>query len=204
MDIRETAHFISIDHAIITDRYKECIRSFTTLHPYFQVKVWNEKDINDLLSKAGQVNYFNKLTTFINKYNFVKYLILDFYGGWYIDLDIKWKKSIYHLLSDRGISKFPQMIIPVRSLPGTQKVNHNHLDDMLLYSEKNIFGDLIQYSKLRKDIDNTKPYEPFGPISLSKWAKEVSFTREYLYEWEIQKNGIYCDHLGSQSWSIYI
>lgn len=200
MAIRELAHYISINDAIISERYKECIRSFTTLHPFFEVRIWNEKDIDTLLNKTGQVTYFNKLSTFINKYNFIKYLILDIHGGWYIDLDIKWKKTIYHLLSDRGIKEFPQMFIPVRSLPGTNKVNFNTLDDMLLYSDKNIFGDLIQFARTRKDIDTTKKYEPFGPVSLSMWAKEVDYTREYLYEWEIQKNGIYCDHLGSQSW----
>lgn len=203
MDIRETAHFISIDDAIVTSRYKECIQSFTSIHPFFQVNVWNEKDISNLLNKVGQVTYFNSLGSFINKYNYIKYLILDIYGGWYIDLDIKWKKSIYHLLSDRGITEFPQMFIPVRSIPFENSVNYNNLDDMLLFSEKNIFGDLIQFAKTRKDIDYSKPYEPFGPVSLSMWAKEVEFSREYLYEWEIQKNGIYCDHLGSQSWKIY-
>lgn len=203
MDTREVAHFISIDQAIATDRYKECIRSFIKLHPYFEVKVWNEKDVNYLLNKVGNVNYFNNLSTFINKYNFIKYLILDLYGGWYIDLDIEWKKSLYHWIADRGISKFPEMIIPVRSLLREDKVNYNNLDDMLLYSDKNIFGHLIQFAKTRTDIDESRPYEPFGPISLSRWAKEVNFTREYLYEWEIQKNGTYCHHLGSQSWKIY-
>lgn len=200
MGTRELAHFISINDAIITNRYKECIRSFTRLHPYFEIRVWNEKDIDTLLNKVGQVKYFNSLSTFINKYNFIKYLILDVYGGWYIDLDIEWKKTIYHLIGDRGIKKFPQMFIPVRSVPGSDKVNFNTLDDMLLYSDKNIFGDLIQYAKTRTDVDYSKKYEPFGPVSLSMWAKEVDYTREYLYEWEIQRNGLYCHHLGSQSW----
>lgn len=202
MDTRETAHYLSIHDAIISDRYKECIRSFTRLHPFFQVKVWSEKDVYFLLSELGLLYQFDKLDNFIAKYNLAKYAILAKHGGWYIDLDIEWKKTIYHLLADRGIKKFPQMFIPVRSFPNQEHINHRFNDDMLLYSDKSLFMELIKFCLNRKEYDTTVPYEPFGPVSLSMWVHSVDYTREYLYEWEIQKNGIYCNHFGSQSWKI--
>jgi len=200
MGTRELAHYINVNNILESSLHKDCLNSFKTKHPFFEVIVWSEKDINNLLLKEGFMLDFNRLTTFINKYNLVKYLILYKFGGWYIDSDIKWKKSIYNLISDRGIESFPQLFVPVRSFPNQNSINYRFNDDMLLYSDKGLFGELIKFCFSRKDIDETSPYEPFGPVSLSKWLHSNDYTREYLYEWEIQKDGIYCSHLGNNSW----
>ena len=61
-------------------------------------------------------------------------------------------------------------------------------------------GELIDFAKKRTDIDSTKKYEPYGPVSLSMWLDKCKYSRIYMFEDEIQQDGYYCDHKNSQSW----
>lgn len=89
--------------------------------------------------------------------------------------------------------------IPVRNIP-LQNLNLKCNDDMLLYVKKGIFWELINFCDNRTNYDSSLKYEPYGPVSLSMWLHSSNYTREYLYETEIQKDGYYCDHRNSKSW----
>ena len=204
-NIKTTAHFINIGG--FTTQYLNSFQGFTAKHSTWDTILWTEKDIHKLVVKHNEQEYFYKLDTFINRYNFSKYLILAEYGGWYVDLDIIWKKSLDELIRDKmALSmerRFPEIFVPVRTFPRQKKVNLNMNDDNILYAEKGLLFDLINFAKNREDVDHSKKYEPFGPVSLSRWLYERhDLEKIYMFEDEIQENGTYCSHLNSTSWKI--
>lgn len=198
MKITSTAHFIWLGDRPMSTFHSQCLHSFSKKHLFWKLKVWSWKDVIPLIEKSRHVNHYPKIShSFINKYNFVKYTILDMFGGWYVDLDIEWKESLDSLMLDRCKGNpLPQLIIPVRQLPGTKKQNIHLNDDMLLYSEPGLFGEVLDVAFNRNDYDKNTEYEPVGPVSLSKWLHSTNYSRMYLYEDEIQKQGKYCHHHG--------
>lgn len=203
MDTRTLAHFIWIGEAGMPPLYQSCLNSFVRKHPYWTVKVWLQKDVDKVVERSPYKELFNRYTSFINRYNFVKYHILAEEGGWFVDLDIEWKLSIDQIYTDTlRERRLPQMFVPVRQFPFSA-VNQKMNDDMLIYAEKGLLWSLIEYISQRKDIDESKKYEPFGPISLSRWVHETKTDPVFLYENQIQNNGYYCNHMNGQSWKLY-
>jgi len=203
MDTRTLAHFIWIGDSAIPELYQECLNSFYRKHPYWTVKLWTQKDVDKVIERSPYKEFFRQHPSFINRYNFIKYHILAEEGGWFVDLDIRWKRSINEIYTDfMRTARLPQMFVPVRSFPFSA-VNEKMNDDMLIYADKGLLWDLIEYISKRTDVDESKKYEPFGPVSLSLWLHKSEITREYLYENQIQKNGYYCNHLNGESWKLY-
>ena len=199
MDTRSLAHFIYIGETGLPKFYQECINSFQKKHPGWKIKLWTTKDANNVL-RDKQYNYYSN-DTFINRYNFVKYNVLADEGGWFVDLDIKWKRSIDEIYTDKlKDRKFPDVFIPVRQYPRQRKINLHQNDDMLLYARKGVFKGLVQYMNDKEDIDYELKYDPYGPLSLSEWIHSTNLDLVYLYEKEIQENGYYCEHNNSMSW----
>jgi hypothetical protein len=199
MDTRNLAHFIYIGERGLPKPYQECINSFSTKHPGWQIKLWTTKDANRIL-KEQKFNFYSN-DTFINRYNFVKYNILAKEGGWYIDLDIQWKRSIEEIYNDKlKDRKFPDMFVPVRQYANEKEIDYKRNDDMLIYAKKGLFNSLLEYINEREDYDFSKRYEPYGPVSLSRWIHSKDLDKVYLYEKEIQTNGYYCEHNNELSW----
>lgn len=199
MDTKNLAHFIYIGERGLPKFYQECINTFNIKHPGWNIKLWTTEDANKILKEDGYNFYSND--TFINRYNFVKYNILAKEGGWFVDLDIKWKRSIDEIYTDKLKSKpFPDIFIPVRQFPQDKRVEYKRNDDMLLYARKGVFYDLLKFIDEREDYDFSKRYEPYGPVSLSRWVHSTKLKRVYLFEKEIQENGYYCEHNNSLSW----
>lgn len=204
MSTRTLAHFIWVGEPKgMPELYQKCYNTFYKKHPGWDIKLWLTQDVNRIVENSPYRELFYKYNSFINKYNFVKYHILAEEGGWFVDLDIEWTRSIEDIYQDfMRTARLPQMFVPVRQFPFSA-VNEKMNDDMLIYAEKGVLWDLIEYISKRTDIDKTKKYEPFGPVSLSLWLHKNEVTREYLYENQIQNNGYYCNHLNGQSWKHY-
>jgi len=203
MGTKPLAHFIFFSLGGLPKEYNECYSSFIRRHPSYRTILWTPPDIEYFLKGEGKFEEFNKLSSFINKYNFVKYSILDKHGGWYVDLDIYWKRTLDDLVKDKfqtNQTDAADIFVPVRSFPREKERDFKRNDDMLLYSEPGIFGELIEFAKNRTDIDYSKKYEPFGPVSLSMWLDQCSYSRIYMFEDEIQEDGYYCDHKNNQGW----
>jgi len=197
MNLLSTAHFIWLGDKLMPSFYSGCLSSFIKKHPRWKITVWTWKDVIPLINESKYKDNFSNTSHFISRYNFVKYSILDRFGGWYVDLDIEWKQSLDSFLFDRCRNQPPpQLIVPVRSYPGIKKVNYHLNDDMLLYAEPGLFSEVLHTAYTRDDYDKTKPYEPVGPVSLSKWLHQTNYTRLYMFEDEIQKQGKYCHHHG--------
>jgi hypothetical protein len=203
MGTKPLAHFIFFSLGSLPKFYNDCYSSFVKKHPSYKTILWTPPDIEYFLRLEDKLEEFYELKTFINKYNFVKYSILDKYGGWYVDLDIIWNRTLDELITD----KFKKnnvtdvdLFIPVRSFPREKERDFKRNDDMLVYAKPGIFGELIEFAKNRTDVDYSRKYEPFGPISLSMWLDQCSYSRIYMFEDEIQDNGYYCHHANKQGW----
>ena len=203
MGTKPLAHFIFFSLGSLPKFYNDCYSSFVKKHPSYKTILWTPPDIEYFLRLEDKLEEFYELKTFINKYNFVKYSILDKYGGWYVDLDIIWNRTLDELIAD----KFKKnnvtdvdLFIPVRSFPREKERDFKRNDDMLVYAKPGIFGELIEFAKNRTDVDYSRKYEPFGPISLSMWLDQCSYSRIYMFEDEIQDNGYYCHHANKQGW----
>jgi hypothetical protein len=203
MGTKPLAHFIFFSLGSLPRFYNDCYSSFVKKHPSYKTILWTPPDIEYFLRLEDKLEEFYELKTFINKYNFVKYSILDKYGGWYVDLDIIWNRTLDELIAD----KFKKnnvtdvdLFIPVRSFPREKERDFKRNDDMLVYAKPGIFGELIEFAKNRTDVDYSRKYEPFGPISLSMWLDQCSYSRIYMFEDEIQDNGYYCHHANKQGW----
>lgn len=199
MDVRNLAHFIWIGDSGLPPLYSQCIDSFARKHPGWRIKLWLSKDVDKIIAESKYD--FNKYTSFINRYNFIKYHILAKEGGWFVDLDIEWKLSIDQIYSDKlRNTPFPDLFVPVRSFPTQPVIDIKANDDMLIYARQGIFYELLEFINSRENIDTTRKYEPYGPISLSQWIHNSKYSKIFLYENEIQQNGYYCDHKNNLSW----
>lgn len=199
VNTRILAHFIWIGETGLPPLYSRCIDSFAKKHPGWKIKLWLNRDVNKIISESKYD--FNKYTSFINRYNFIKYHILAREGGWFVDLDIEWKLSIDQIYSDKLKNRaFPDLFVPVRSYTIQSKIDTRANDDMLIYARQGLFFELLEFINNRDDIDTSRKYEPYGPISLSQWIHSSSYSKVFLYETEIQENGYYCDHKNSLSW----
>lgn len=203
MGTKPLAHFIFFSLGGLPRFYNECYSSFIKRHPSYKTTLWTPNDIEFFLKQESKLEEFSKLKTFINKYNFIKYSVLDKFGGWYVDLDIMWKRTLDELVRDKfkkhNVTS-TDLFVPVRSFPREKERDLKRNDDMLVYAEPGIFGELIEFAKNRTDIDYTRKYEPFGPVSLSMWLNQCSYSRIYMFEDEIQQDGYYCDHKNNLSW----
>jgi len=95
MDIKTTAHFLWLVDKPMPNLYGQCLFSFAKKHNGWKVNVWTWKDVIPLIDESKHKDNYHKIShSFVNKYNFIKYTILDKFGGWYIDLDIRWKSSL--------------------------------------------------------------------------------------------------------------
>lgn len=193
------AHFIWVGGESIPHLYQQCLNSFTSKHPYWDINIWMDIDCEKIINYSPYRELFNKYTSFINRYNFLKYHILAQEGGWFIDMDIQWNKSIDEIYNDKVTGEFPELFVPVRSNP-TSPTTITDNDDNLIYAEKGLFNGLLYHISQREDIDTAKKYEPFGPVSLSQWVHKKERNVIFLYEDEIQLNGYYCNHLNGESW----
>ena len=135
-----TIHFIWIGSNEVvpqsyTFNYQKCIR----LNPGYNYLLWKNEDCLKLLKRYDLVEQWSKLT-FISKCNFLKYLILDKFGGIYTDFDIAWKIPFSKIMYDFG---FPQKDIILTSVSNSYVYKDGIgplMDDPFIISKPNILG----------------------------------------------------------------
>jgi mannosyltransferase OCH1-like enzyme len=81
----------------IPEHLKAYHKSWIDINPKFEVKVWDEKSIQEVLVKFNDketTDMYNNYVYMIQKIDLAKYVILYMYGGIYIDMDVKCLKPI--------------------------------------------------------------------------------------------------------------
>jgi hypothetical protein len=174
-------HYIWIGSNSIPQEYLYNLERCKQLNPQCEFKIWGNEESLQLLEDNNYMEYWSGLT-FICKYNMIKYLILDKFGGVYTDFDIYWNKSFQEIFSI--FTPQPKILLSVNnysSIPINGELTHL-LDDPFIYSEPNIFGSCLRYCMSRTEFVNDgniynetgelKPHksEPIGPFGLTKWV----------------------------------
>ena len=198
-------HYIWIGgdiHKHYLDNFQKCSR----LNPSFNFRIWRNDECLALIEEYGLMETFTSLS-FICKYNLIKYLILHKFGGVYTDFDIKWKQSFSKIMSDNN---FPNVDVVLSAVPPMYV-----LDDPFIISKPNIFGGCVAYCKnkdkkdwvvdgdlhLRTGIIKIHSAEPFGPFSLTEWARKNQINYGFfLQDAFLDRNGFYGDHQQVNTW----
>jgi len=103
MTIPKVIHFIAPEdrtqwHPI----WHRCYQSWIDQHPDFEIKLWNDTtDIDDLV-KEFVPHYYDTFCRFpykMMKMNYIRFILLYYFGGIYSDIDIFSYKNFYDKLS---------------------------------------------------------------------------------------------------------
>jgi hypothetical protein len=166
----------------------------------YEIKMWHDEDIDNLLKKDDEDffnNYLNRLNP-IFKFDYVRYLILQKFGGAYFDMDIEIIRDFIPLLDKNGIYI-------------SEGTSGNYLESCLMISSQNpknikstIFFErikdhckdniLLNYNECLKDTRQT--LYTVGANALSK------FVIKQLKYFSINFNVLAFEHFGSLSNSL--
>jgi hypothetical protein len=182
-------HYIWIGENDIPKEYIFNLENCKNLNPNYTFKVWKDDECIQLLKDNNLFEYWSNLT-FICKYNLIKYLILDKFGGVYTDFDIYWNLSFDEIFTQTNF--FTHILISVNNYSTTTIDERlvNVIDDPFIVSSKGIFKECIEYCMNRTSLVNDGniynetqqliPHksEPIGPFGLTEWIykKNILFT----------------------------
>jgi hypothetical protein len=174
-------HYIWIGSNPISQEYLYNLENCKQLNPQYKFKIWGDDESLQILKDNNYIDYWSNLT-FICKYNMIKYLILDKFGGIYTDFDIFWNKSFQEIFNMFQTSS--KVLLSLNDYSSTLldgKTTHL-LDDPFIYSEPGIFNSCLKYCMNRTKLMNDgntynetgelKPHksEPIGPFGLTEWV----------------------------------
>lgn len=207
-------HYIWIGAKQIPSKYLDNFNNCLSLNPSFEFKIWRDEECLDLITNNNLFEYWSKLS-FICKYNLIKYLILDKFGGIYTDFDINWKLPFEKILP----SNYNNIDIFLSAKEYTIKIQidgnqFNLLDDPFIFSKPNLFGSCIEYcmnrTELKHDGDlyvNTGQLiihkaEPIGPFGLTEWVykKKINVTFFSQEKYLDSYDGIFGLHEQNMTW----
>jgi mannosyltransferase OCH1-like enzyme len=145
----------------------KCFQSIKSIN--YPFKIWNDKEIDNFLKLDDEYffdNYLSKLNP-IYKFDYVRYLILEKYGGIYADMDIEIvnnfipllkKNKIYLMEGDIGeLYSNCLMISPI------DKTTREVWKVLKLFCKQRIIDNI----KICKDSHNV--LHIVGPFALSEW-----------------------------------
>ena len=172
--IEKIIHFIWIGNNKIPDPYIEYIESWIKNHNDYKFCFWNDENIPILINQK----YYDDAKTYAMKADILRYELLYFFGGIYVDTDFLCIKNIDKLIVKYdGFSGYESDKYIAIGLMGFKKY-----DNILFNIIKNIPYNII--------INNNKSIpELTGPIYFTKmWntycnEKHHSFSQNYFYSY---------------------
>lgn len=147
----------------------------------YKIKMWHDEDIDQLL-KEDDLDFFNVINTFhkIYKIDYVRYVILEKFGGAYFDMDLEIVKDFIPLLNPQRIylmegrlNEYVQNSIMINLKPS---YNNSFFvwGGLKNISKKNILNN----TNLSKEKNNVSKL--VGPLALSNFIS--SFSKQIDYE----------------------
>ena len=174
--IEKIIHFIWIGNNKIPDPYIEYIESWIKNHNDYKFCFWNDENIPILINQK----YYDDAKTYAMKADILRYELLYFFGGIYVDTDFLCIKNIDKLIVKYdGFSGYESDKYIAIGLMGFKKY-----DNMLFNIIKNIPYNIIINYENNKSIP-----ELTGPIFFTKmWNtylndKYHSFSQNYFYSY---------------------
>jgi hypothetical protein len=212
-------HFIWIGGQPIPDKYMDNFNICQRLNPQSTCRIWTNDQCLALLEETNLMEYWSTLS-FICKYNLLKYLILDKFGGIYSDLDITWKTSFSKILNDMEFNHFHAIFTVVDSYTpiNVGSIVVDLVDDPFIVCRKGILGKCIEYCQTRTKLKHDgelymktnilQPHksEPVGPFGLTEWLYTKSNIKFNLMAQMDLLNGrcLYGNHEQKGEWNKYV
>jgi hypothetical protein len=84
----------------IPSKYKDAQLSWKDLHPEYEIRVWDESELEKLILGTYWTQLINKCTSLIQRADIYRCAILEKEGGVYVDMDMYALKSIEPLLQE--------------------------------------------------------------------------------------------------------
>ena len=173
-----SAHFIWFQGSSnIPPQYLENIKKFKTINPLFNVFIWSENELIELLHNTDEsiFNYcINRCKHFIQKIDIYKWLILYKKGGLYLDVDIEVEDTIdIDFLNNFNNYKLILNYMQVWSYIPFKVVNNGIIwstigNEMILVLLKSINWDNHNYRNKDWEI-----LETTGPFHLTRWINTI-------------------------------
>ena len=199
------------------ESYSFCQKSVLKHHPDFQYKLYNQNDMQEIVSKylPQYLEHFNKLPRVIMKIDMFRIMLLYLYGGIYLDMDYYFFKPfdlLHHEIvipcnkeneNEQPVSIGNAIMASTPNQPFWKKIldtlyTHNRTERY--QSEWDVIRDTgPQFlSKMWKEYENKSiihvpPRKLFHPPSLSA-------LHNHKYIEELRQSGIYGIHFCTSLW----
>jgi hypothetical protein len=212
-------HFIWIGGQQIPPKYIDNFNICQKLNPKSFCIIWNNDQCLALLEENNLMEYWNTLS-FICKYNLLKYLILDRFGGIYSDLDITWKVPFAKILNDHEFSHFQALFTTVNTFTPVKVGGAfvDLVDDPFIVCQKGLLKKCIEYCQTRTNLTHDgdlyrktgqlQPHksEPVGPFGLTEWLYTKSNIKFNLMVQTdlLNGKGYYGHHDQKGEWNKYV
>jgi inositol phosphorylceramide mannosyltransferase catalytic subunit len=167
------------------NEYLKFMESWQDKHPGWGYKLWTDKDVNDV--EIPNRKLFDTIKNVGQKSDFLRYHILNQFGGIYVDTDFECIKSLDDLLyldffTGVGYPKVLELYIGIiASVPG-HKIIKNIVENMVTIMDKGwrqIFATTGSYFFTRMFLDSVKEYMP----------GVVAFPTEFFYPYPVYMHG---------------
>lgn len=153
----------------VPSKYKNLVLSVKKLNPYCNYTLFNDNDIEHFIKQKfpQYLSTFHKFPYTIQKIDFFRYLAIYYYGGVYLDLDIKLHQSI------QDLNNTSKCVFPLEFERSSDQILHQQgfqglIGNYAFYAPKN-------HPFIKKIIDNI--ISERIPIKIS----ECSDYRQYVY-----------------------
>lgn len=205
-------HYIWLGNDIIPQNYMNNFQRCAGINSGFFFQIWKNNDCLNLLEENNLTEYWGGLT-FICKYNLVKYLILDKFGGVYTDFDISWKQPFSKVMLDFRFGEVDIISTVLDASFIDDGVRYPLIDDPFIISKPGILGPCIEYCKNRTNLKHDGDIylktgqlvihksEPIGPFGLTEWALKNQIKIAYFaQQGMLDHNGYFGNHLQKNNW----
>jgi mannosyltransferase OCH1-like enzyme len=169
------------------DKYKTCIDSFKVYNPDWKVIVWNEEKFDKEFGDAAKKYKYENFKYAVQKFDLFRLLILDKYGGVYLDTDMLTIKSfnIPEILTTKFFAGFEKMRKP-EYCHTTHNIKPGYgVNNAVIGCEPG--NEVINYMLRHINILDFTPYEPdfrvaMGPKLIEKAVKILGYEAYILDE----------------------
>lgn len=186
--------------------YKVFCDSWKKFNPQWEYKLWTDKDLNDVI--IPRRNLFNSITHLGQKSDFLRYHILNQFGGLYVDTDFECLKSFDSLryaefLTGVGYPSSVELYIGLIGCVPQNPILNNVISSMdRIESDKwrSVFETTGTYFFTRKFFEIVKEYTPNIVVLPTDYFYPLPNNRRGANKKEFIKEWSYAVHHWEMSW----
>ena len=206
--IPKIMHFIWIGNKQIPDIYLEYIESWINHHKDYVFCFWNDDNIPKLINQK----YYDETDVMAMKADILRYELLYFFGGIYIDCDFLCIKNIDSIIEEySGFSGYESDEYIAIGLMGFAQYDNILLNVILNISYNIICNPSFSVPKLTGPVFFTNIWNKFNTTQENKISKYYAFPINYFYSYTFEdklnnkeyiiNDDNYAIHMWGYSWN---